>query len=102
MGNNENLRREFIGVLEDCVAGRRTMLDYLGWEVRYALDDWIDDDLAGEMSRLASLADELDFAHMDERIFLDDVREALIRLRIEWAPLLDGSSGSRAAPIAAD
>ena len=88
MNRTADLWREFLSVLEECASGRRTMIQYMEWEIYQATEDdysEIDDELAGRMSALAGAADEFSYLFADEREFRELAREELEKLRAERA-----------------
>ena len=79
---------EFLAMLEDCADGKRTMSQYMQWEIHHAMDDGydeIDEDLTCRMAALARAADEFSYSFVDEREFRDLAREELEKLRAERA-----------------
>ena len=86
MDRDAQVWNEFLAMLEGCAEGKRTMSEYMRWEIHHAMDDdydEIDEDLTGRMGALARAADEFSYLFVDEREFRDLAREELEKLRAE-------------------
>lgn len=58
MRRDDQIRSEFADCLRAYLEQRATISDVLDFEAQYALDDEIDDDLRGQLWRIALIGDE--------------------------------------------
>ena len=59
------------------MGGQATSRDFLALAVPYALEDWAEAELRGEIDRLSLAADEVGVGDVGEDAFLEAAREAL-------------------------
>ncbi len=78
MTRNAALRHDVRRLLEACVGGQATSRDFLAFAVPYALEDWVEPELRGEIDRLSLAADEVGLGDVGEDAFLEAAREALL------------------------
>ena len=80
MRRDDQIRSEFADCLRAYLEQRATISDVLDFEAQYALDDEIDDDLRGQLWRIALIGDEA-FSGWRPRSEFDDLaRETLDEL----------------------
>ena len=77
MTRNAALQHDVHRLLEACVGGQATSRDFLAFAVPYALEDWVEPELRGEIDRLSLAADEVGLGDVGEDAFLEAAREAL-------------------------
>ena len=74
MTRNAALRHDVRRLLEACVGGEATSRDFLAFAIPYALEDWVEPELRGEIDRLSLAADEVG---LDVEGRVSGAREAL-------------------------
>ena len=77
MTRNAALRHDVHRLLEACVGGQATSRDFLAFAIPYALEDWVEPELRGEIDQLSLAADEVGLGDVGEDAFLEAAREAL-------------------------
>ena len=78
MTRNAALRHDVHRLLEACVGGQATSRDFLAFAIPYALEDWVEPELRGEIDRLSLAADEVGLGDVGEDAFLEAAHEALL------------------------
>ena len=93
MTRNAALRHDVHRLLEACVGGQATSRDFLAFAVPYALEDWVEANLRGEIDRLSLAADEVGLGDVGEDAFLEAAHEALSEGRASARPSLPDAAG---------
>ena len=93
MTRNAALRHAVRRLLEACVGGEATSREFFAFAIPYALEDWVEPELRGEIDRLSLAADEVGLGDVGEDAFLEAVREALRSAQSSARPSLPDAAG---------
>ena len=104
MDRDIQLRQEMAEILQRIVSGSAPMRDFSAFAAPLALDDAIGEDLRVDLDVLLAVADQVEYAFMDEEIFVEDARHVLSRIEADsGGPERIGELGpERSALVAAD
>ena len=75
------------------MGGQATSRDFLAFAIPYALEDWVEPELRGELDQLSLAADEVGLGDVGEDAFLEAAHEALSEGRASARPSLPDAAG---------